>query len=82
MEFRVINRNTDEVISTHKYTINNIKECLNNIELKDVENIIVNHNLDYDDAYQLKAAKRDNLEIVTMDQDFTKIATQHKILFI
>ena len=55
---------------------------LNSIQLKDIENIIQASTLDYDDAYQLKAAQARNFEIVTMDKDFLRIASSHKIVFI
>jgi len=55
---------------------------LNNAALKDIENIILQYRLDYDDAYQLKAAQLNNFELVTMDQDFSKVSSIQKILFI
>ncbi len=55
---------------------------LESASLKDIENIISSSKLDYDDAYQLKAAQLGNFEIVTMDRDFSTVASSHKILFI
>lgn len=38
--------------------------------------------LDFDDAYQFRIAKHNNLTIATMDADFKKIADEIKVLFL
>jgi predicted nucleic acid-binding protein len=38
--------------------------------------------LDFDDAYQYKIAKENNLKIVTMDKDFEKVKGEVNIIFL
>lgn len=49
---------------------------------KDLPEIKKKLGLDFDDLYQYKVAKDYSLEIITMDEDFKKVETEIKVIFL
>ena len=52
------------------------------INYQTVQDIAINYNLDFDDAYQASKAKAYKLALITIDNDFRKLEKEFKIEFI
>lgn len=55
---------------------------LPSMDYQTVQDIAINYNLDFDDAYQASIAKAYKLAIITIDSDFKKLEKDFKIEFI
>ena len=47
-------------------------------DIKELETIANNYNLDFDDAYQYVAAEKNSLELISFDKDFDKTDLKRK----